>query len=411
VSGLSRGLAQGLAAAGARLGRPVLTAPAGPLGSFPVQTLRPGSAVSVGYSGGDLRLGAIGTVAYTDGPSVWAFGHPFEGSGARALLLQDAYVYRVINDPNAASDTGGSYKYASAGHDIGTLSNDAAGAVVGRMGALPPTIPIRVAAHDLDTGQDTVLHVTAADETDAGNTTGASPISSVGPLAIAQAGSSVLKSAPGRLTGRMCFTAVFREVKRHARFCNRYVSSSTADAQDFVGGNGVAVNAALDALDALSLVDGYQGRPPHVTKVSARIDLRRGERVADLRSVRAPRSARPGQQVRVRVRLRRLRGPIITRTYKLRIPRGARPGRRTLMLRGAGEASGSADDFFGDILIDGGSSDSGPGSLNELVDAIRALARFDGVNGRLAGERFQAFRDRDLVLTGRATTKLRIRRR
>jgi hypothetical protein len=412
VSGLSRGLAAGLEAAGRRLGRPVLAAPAGPLGSFPVQQLRPGSAVSVGYSNGDLRLGAIGTVAYTDGPAVWAFGHPFEGSGARALLLQDAYVYRVINDPNAASDSGGSYKYASAGHDVGTLSNDASAAVVGRMGALPPTIPIRVAAHDHDTGRDVVLHVTAADETDAGMTTGFSPISSVGPLAIAQGGSTVLGSAPGRLSGRMCLTVIFREIKRHARFCNRYVSSSTADAQDFSGGNAVAINAALDALDAFGLVDAYQGRPPHITKVSARIDLRRGERVADLRSVKAPRTVRRGHRVRLRVAVRKLRGPRVTRTYKVRIPRGIRAGRHRLTLRSAGGSSDGADELFSDILIsDGSESDNGPGSVRELVEAIRDLGREDGVELRIGGRTVPAFEDPDLLITGRASTTVRVRRR
>ena len=54
----------------------------------------------------------------------------FEAAGARNLLLQDAYVFRVVNDPNAAF-TGGSYKLAVAGHDVGTLSNDAFAAVVG----------------------------------------------------------------------------------------------------------------------------------------------------------------------------------------------------------------------------------------------------------------------------------------
>ena len=36
------------------------------------------------YSMGDIQVGAIGTVAYADGDRVWAFGHPFEGAGARA---------------------------------------------------------------------------------------------------------------------------------------------------------------------------------------------------------------------------------------------------------------------------------------------------------------------------------------
>ena len=79
ISGVS---AQARPRAGARpaskVGRPVIAVPAGPLGSFPPQTLRPGAAVSAGYSSGDLRIGAIGTVAYTDAGRVWAFGHSFE---------------------------------------------------------------------------------------------------------------------------------------------------------------------------------------------------------------------------------------------------------------------------------------------------------------------------------------------
>ena len=79
----------------------MLAAPAGPLGSFPVQQLRPGSAFGVGYASGDIAASAIGTVTYTDGDRVWGFGHPLDGVGARALLLQDAYVFRVVNNPLA----------------------------------------------------------------------------------------------------------------------------------------------------------------------------------------------------------------------------------------------------------------------------------------------------------------------
>jgi hypothetical protein len=410
VSGLSRPLGLSFEAAGRRAGRTVLATPAGPLGSFPVQTLRPGSAVAVGYSSGDLRLGAIGTVAYTDGPAVWAFGHPFEGTGARDLLLQDAYVYRVINDPNSGSESGGSYKLSAPGHDLGTLTNDALEAVVGRVGALPRTIPIRVGATDLDTGRAQELNVTSADETDAGNTTGFSPIGSVAPLAIVQAGSTVMRSAPGRLTGRMCLTISFRETKRRARFCNRYVTSTSAGAQDFGGGNAVAVNAALDSLDALGLIDTYQGRPPHLTGVRASLVMQRGERVADLRSVRAPRTVRPGQRIRVRVGMVRLRGSRITRTYTIRVPRGISAGRKRLVLRSAGDTSGSEEDLFGSMFL-GGSNQEGPSSLSELIDAIRAMARFDGVVGRIGGESFDAFVDRDLLVSGRASTVVRVKRR
>ena len=57
--------------------------------------------------------------------------------GARSLLLQDAYIFRVINNPSASFDSYGSYKYGAAGHALGTLTNDGLNAVVGRVGALP----------------------------------------------------------------------------------------------------------------------------------------------------------------------------------------------------------------------------------------------------------------------------------
>ena len=100
VSGLNRGLAERLTAAGAKARRTVLAAPAMPLAPFPAAPPRPGSALSVGYSSGDISVGAVGTVAYVDGDRVWGFGHPFENSGLRSLLLQDAYVYDIISNPN-----------------------------------------------------------------------------------------------------------------------------------------------------------------------------------------------------------------------------------------------------------------------------------------------------------------------
>ena len=124
---------------GARSGGPCWPRPPGPLGTFPPQTLRPGSAVGVSYSSGDIQVGAIGTVAYTDEDRVWAFGHPFEGSGRRRLLLQDAYVYRVVDNPLQLGDFGTTYKLASLGHTLGEISNDASAAVAGRVGAPPPT--------------------------------------------------------------------------------------------------------------------------------------------------------------------------------------------------------------------------------------------------------------------------------
>ena len=409
ISGVSPQLGRAIEAAGQRVGRPVIAVPAGPLGTFPVQTLRPGSAVSVGYSGGDLRLGAIGTVAYTDGPRVWSFGHPFEGAGARNLLLQDAYVYRVIREPNAAL-TGGSYKYAAAGHDIGTVSNDAFSAVVGSVGALPRATTVRAIGIDHDTGVTKQLLTTVADEADVDNPTGFSALNTVAPLAIAQAAGSAMRSAPGRLTGRMCLRITFAErPNRPARFCNRYLSSAIVD--PFLGpaGNPIGFSAGMDASTAFTLIEAYQGRTPHVTSVHAEVELRRGERVAFLRGVRAPRRVKPGRMVTLRVRMQRLRGGTFTKRYRVRIPGGTRPGPRPLRLRGFEERQ-SEEDLLEILFGVEGDEDGGeaPTRLLDLIGGISALGRWDGVEMRVAGRDRRAFRDDDLVITGNVRTTIRV---
>jgi hypothetical protein len=413
ISGVAPQLGRAIEAAGRRLGRPIIAVPAGPLGTFPVQELRPGSAVSVGYSGGDIKLGAVGTVAYTDAGRVWSFGHSFESAGARNLLLQDAYVFRVVNEPNAAF-TGGSYKLASAGHDVGTLSNDAFSAVVGTVGALPRTTLLRAIGTDHDTGVQKEVVTNIADETDVDNPTGFSPLGAVGPLAIAQAAGGTMRSAPGRLTGRMCLRITFAErPNRPARFCNRYVSSTIYD--PFLGplGNPIAFSAAMDASSAFTLIESFQGQTPHVARVHSEIELRRGERVAFLRRVRAPRRVRPGQEVTLRVTMQRLRGGNFTKRYRVRIPGGIKRGVRTLRISGFEEEL-SEDDILA-ILFgldeEGGGASAGPARLNDLIETISALGRWDGVHLRVAGQSKRGFKDDDIVIAGHAQTRVRVLRR
>ena len=414
ISGVSPQLGKAIEATGRRYGRPIIAVPAGPLGSFPVQELRPGSAVSVGYSGGDMRLGAIGTVAYTDAGRVWSFGHSFEAAGARNLLLQDAYVFRVVNEPNAAF-TGGSYKLAVAGHDVGTLSNDAFSAVVGTVGALPRATMVRAIGTDHDTGVQKLVETNVADETDVDNPTGFSPLGAVGPLAIAQAAGGTMKSAPGRMTGRMCLHITFAErPNRPAKFCNRYVSSGIFD--PFLGplGNPIAFNAAMDASGAFSLIEAFQGRTPHVASVHAEIETRRGERVAFLRRIDAPRRVKPGQTVTLRVTMQRLRGGNFTKRYRVRVPGGIKPGWRTLRLRGVEQDMEEEDILailFGLDGEEGGGGPDGPARLNDLIESISNLGHWDGVQLRMGSRTKRALKDDDMLIVGRAETSVRVRRR
>jgi hypothetical protein len=194
------------------------------------------------------------------------------------------------------------------------------------------------------------------------------------------------------------------------------VASSALDPESDPGGNPVGQLAAMDVSSALALIDEYEGRPPRVTGVEAKLDLQRGEASAVLRDFAAPRRVRPGQRVPLRVRLLRRGGGMLTRTYTVRIPRDAKPGRRSLVLigpdRGAGTESGGSllDVLLGDLLGTTGSRHA-PATPQELAGEILALQTFDGVTLRMGDALAPAFRDRDLVVSGRVKTRVRVARR
>jgi len=418
VTGLGSRLGAALQKAAADQGRLVLAAPAGPLGSFPTQQLRPGSAFAVGYASGDISAGAIGTVAYTDADRVWGFGHSLDGAGARSLLLQDAYVFRVVSHPLGIPGIAGTYKYAAAGHDIGTLTNDALATVVGRVGGLPVTVPVRITATDVDTGATRSVETNVADESGVDQPTGGSVLPLLGSLAVSQAAGTVLGGSPARLTGRACFAIALSEVPEPVRFCNRYVS----DTADPLGaGNIVAAAAGDDLLEALTLIGAYKASPVHVTAVDGNVRIGRGQRLAYLRNVRLPRRARAGARVRARITLRHVRGRLEQRRVMLRLPRDLPAGKRRVVFSGSDVDFGDGGLFeLFDFDFDSGSGggELGPPNLRRLVAAIRKLARYDGISSRRPSADGEdpdrgvpSYRDPELRISGSAKATIRIRRR
>ena len=187
-----------------------------------------------------MRTSATGTVAYVDGDRVWVFGHELEGNGRRALLLQDAYVYRIINNPLQLGAIGSTYKLAASGHDLGTISNDGFSAVAGRTGVLPHTVPISVIADDEDANA-AQRRQHAAPPTRRRSTcpSGGSWTSASRRSPSRRPPAACSAARPGRLTGEMCARISLAEIKKPLRFCNRYVSASGGQSDD--GGSSNAV--------------------------------------------------------------------------------------------------------------------------------------------------------------------------
>ena len=100
--------------------------------------LRPGDAVGVGLLTGDFELGATGTVTHVDGDRVYAFGHPLYNLGPTQFPMTRAVVQVVL--PSLMSSS----KLASFGDVIGTVQQDRATAIAGRLGPGPSLIPVTI---------------------------------------------------------------------------------------------------------------------------------------------------------------------------------------------------------------------------------------------------------------------------
>ena len=383
ISGLSPAIGAGVVRAARLAGRTVISAPASPRQAAVATPLQPGSAMAVGLSSGDVQEGAIGTVAYVDGDTVWAFGHPLDGAGRRELFLSDAYVFGVVNNPLGTQDAA-TYKLASPTADVGTLRQDGISAVVGRVGALPRHFPATFATRDLDTGKTGALHVQVADERAIGLPTGTSALATVAPAAVAQAVYNALDGSPVDQTDELCLKIAVRQAKRPLAFCNRYVGAGgSADA--LLGGPLVS-----DVVSATQLIDAYDATNLDITGVSADIRVQRGLQLASLTSLRGPAQARRGSDISVSARLVRPGGATLTRTIRVHVPKGMPTGPRDLLLKGtsADQSSGSGSDSGTTIdlssLFSGrsGEGSDGPASVRELGYAMAAIHRYDGVTTR-----------------------------
>jgi hypothetical protein len=116
--------------------------------------LREGDAIGVSLVGGDLEMGATGTITHIDGDRVYAFGHPFFNLGPAGLPMTRAYVHTML--PSLAS----SFKIASMGDVIGTMQQDRATAIAGTLGKGPYMVPMKVTLQSTRDGDATTRSFT-----------------------------------------------------------------------------------------------------------------------------------------------------------------------------------------------------------------------------------------------------------
>jgi hypothetical protein len=110
--------------------------------------LEPGSALAVPLLTGDVEMAAIGTTTEVIGDRVFGFGHPFNNEGPIALPVGSGEINGVIANLMT------SFKLGALSKTTGTLYADEAVGVAGKIGEVPPTIPIAIDVRYTDTGED-----------------------------------------------------------------------------------------------------------------------------------------------------------------------------------------------------------------------------------------------------------------
>lgn len=109
-----------------------------PLKTAGENTLRGGASVSMSLVRGDVSIAASGTVTMRDGDKIYAFGHPFLSLGSADLPMFESSVVAVIPSVN------NSFKLAVPNDLVGTMTQDRATGVFGKLGQSPKMIPVKL---------------------------------------------------------------------------------------------------------------------------------------------------------------------------------------------------------------------------------------------------------------------------
>ncbi len=257
--------------------------------------LQPGDAIGVSLMSGDFVLGATGTVTSVEGDRVYAFGHPMYNLGPTEFPMTTADVQVVL--PSLLQSS----KVASLGAVIGTIQQDRATAVAGRLGAGPALIPVKITLNSDRTTTHTFAFTVVKDQT-------FTPLLTY--LAIANVLTSYERAAgPASFTVRG--TATIRE---HGDLAF----------EDIFTGDQPAGGAAAYVAGPLTFLLRNASEPVNVERLTLTIDATEQSRTARIERVWLDTNRpRAGRQMTVSVLLRTFKGDEIVKQVPIEIPANA----------------------------------------------------------------------------------------
>ena len=275
--------------------------------------LQPGSAVGASIMQGDLTLGALGTVTWTDDKgNVLAFGHPFMQRGNSNFYMTKAWVLGVV--PNMQS----SYKVGNMGEPIGSFTQDRSSGIGGSQGNLPKTIPVFVTANDTGRGQGSSIRVNVVED------------ERLAPAIVDAAVINTLSKTVDRNgggTARVRFTITGVDSKKNYLTIDRENMFYSSDALL------KNVNAELSEAMTILMQNKFEAVQLYGVKVEAQVTEQ--VQVAEIQRVKAATDkVKAGDKLAIDVTMKPYRGEEFTRRVQFAVPKDHPGGRLALQVRG-----------------------------------------------------------------------------
>jgi len=306
----------------------------------------PGGGVGMKLVRGDVEFAAICTVTYRDKDKVMACGHPLLNLGPTDLIMTTAQVNGLF--PSLQE----SFKFASAGEEVGAFRQDRSTGVFGYIGKRPRLIPVRL---ELQPQMGRPQHF-AFDVVE-------DPF--LAPYLLYAALNGILSS----------------EEKDYGEVTLSYREGSTIqvsgeediELKNLFAGDLASIYTSGTVAFITQLLLNNEYRPVHVNGINLILGYADERRTARVERAWASKDhVRPGETVQVSAILKPFRGPEVTRQIDIKIPDEVTPGRLVLQV-GDGMTLARVEDEGDD------SDDFHPKDLAQLIWLINHLRSNDKV--------------------------------
>lgn len=282
-------------------------------GSESIGKLEPGSAVAASLMQGDLTLGSLGTVTWTDDKgNLLAFGHPFMQRGECNFFMNKVWILGCI--PNMQS----SYKVGNIGEVIGTFNQDRASGIGGKEGKAPASIPVFVSVSDTGSGQNTAVRVRIIEDEKL-----------VPAILDAAVYNTVTKTMDrnGGGTARLHFEISGVDKNKNL---------VTIDRENmYYASEGLSKLMNLEMVEAANILSQNKFEKIDIYGITVTAEITDDVQVAEITQVSTPkRDVKPGDKVPFEVTLKPYRGAEFTKTAYFTVPKNHPGGKMALNVRG-----------------------------------------------------------------------------